>query len=534
MKKRLLSVLVVFAMLVGAVSAVRAESLSEFIEEQLSAGEVQAYEAYKEIEAPQQGFKTQCLERYSACWTNDGLYINLREASELPGVLVYRYYNETRDPATHLQQVIKPVMQDLFGENIASVTDPMQYEVGGYNASIMAFMLRQGDFVMQIHRLEIQTGNDIIDFAAAFQQDDFREVLTAVEAAVKGFAYTDGTMTGTVPAPAPLPGPQTAPVPSESGIEITPSEVSQVRYVDYTDPAGWFSMKIPEGWKIQIGTAPDYQMEFVGFTIKIYDPDCPERTGVWQLCGWGMPNSKVSSDFWKNTYPSSVTAQMPYPKELTPRGVFEALAGYRTSGYDTFDVKETVGTTPIGGEMYFAECTSSATGKEAEGLFQMAILNIPNYVFANPMDIWSFEKIDVGVLMSFDTVEIMAPKGEFADWYPVIRNSLGSIQFSDGFYQLRKQEWANIIKSVNYISNTASAISDMIMDTWENQSHTYEVNSQKQSDATLGYERVYDTETGEYYKAEVGFGDWYTGERYQVVDTDEAYLSPVSGTINWK
>ena len=85
-----------------------------------------------------------------------------------------------------------------------------------------------------------------------------------------------------------------------------------------------------------------------------------------------------------------------------------------------------------------------------------------------------------------------------------------------------------------YIMNNANEISDMIMDSWEQSSRTYDVISQKTSDATLGYERVYDTETNEYYRAEVGFGDWYSGNRYQVVDTDTAYLSPVSGTINWK
>ena len=84
------------------------------------------------------------------------------------------------------------------------------------------------------------------------------------------------------------------------------------------------------------------------------------------------------------------------------------------------------------------------------------------------------------------------------------------------------------------IMQTGSEISDMIMDTWENSGRTSDILSQKQSDAMLGYERVYDTVTEEYLKAENGFSDWYEGTQYKPVETDEAYLSPVSGTILWK
>ena len=54
--------------------------------------------------------------------------------------------------------------------------------------------------------------------------------------------------------------------------------------------------------------------------------------------------------------------------------------------------------------------------------------------------------------------------------------------------------------------------------------------SQKQSDATLGYERVYNTDTGEIYKVYNGFTDDYKGETYKSV-TDEMYTQKTSGYI---
>ena len=73
-------------------------------------------------------------------------------------------------------------------------------------------------------------------------------------------------------------------------------------------------------------------------------------------------------------------------------------------------------------------------------------------------------------------------------------------------------------------------ITDGIMDSWEKRNKSYDIMSQKQSDATLGYERVYDTETNEVYKAYNGFTDDYNGERYKSI-TDDMYTDKVVGYI---
>lgn len=65
---------------------------------------------------------------------------------------------------------------------------------------------------------------------------------------------------------------------------------------------------------------------------------------------------------------------------------------------------------------------------------------------------------------------------------------------------------------------------------WSDRQTSYDITSQKQSDATLGYERVYDTETNEIYKAYNGFSDDYLGERYQPI-TDDMYTQGYDGYI---
>ena len=69
------------------------------------------------------------------------------------------------------------------------------------------------------------------------------------------------------------------------------------------------------------------------------------------------------------------------------------------------------------------------------------------------------------------------------------------------------------------------------MDSWEKRNNSYDIISQKQSDATLGYERVYNTDTGEVYKAYNGFTDDYDGTKYKPI-TDDMYNLPTSGYID--
>ena len=71
------------------------------------------------------------------------------------------------------------------------------------------------------------------------------------------------------------------------------------------------------------------------------------------------------------------------------------------------------------------------------------------------------------------------------------------------------------------------------MNAWENRQKSYNIMSQKQSDAILGYERVYDTDTGEIYKAYNGFTDDYQGNRYKSI-TDNMYTEKTSGYIEKK
>lgn len=125
---------------------------------------------------------------------------------------------------------------------------------------------------------------------------------------------------------------------------------------------------------------------------------------------------------------------------------------------------------------------------------------------------------------------ITAPKDEFINYQDVLNTVASSLEFSETFLNGFNKEQDAVMKNFQNVRNICNQITDGIMDSWEKRNASFDIISQKQSDATLGYERVYDTKTGEVYKAYNGFTDDYDGKRYKAV-TDDMYTKGISGYI---
>ena len=125
---------------------------------------------------------------------------------------------------------------------------------------------------------------------------------------------------------------------------------------------------------------------------------------------------------------------------------------------------------------------------------------------------------------------VYAPDDDFINYQEIYNHCLSTIEFSEEFMKGFNKEQQTTVATVKANAKIYDEISDMIMDSWNKRSNSYDIISQKRSDATLGYERVYDTETNEVYRAYNGFTDEYKGERYKTV-TDDMYKSSISGYI---
>lgn len=164
---------------------------------------------------------------------------------------------------------------------------------------------------------------------------------------------------------------------------------------------------------------------------------------------------------------------------------------------------------------------SDQDNKEAEGIFLASIVNFGN----NNMN-----GVDNLYYMGYDIMAITTAKDEFIDYKDILLESINSIDFNSSYVQKTIDDGNAQTKQALELSASMQKAFDSYMSAWENRSKSYDIMSQKQSDATLGYERVYDTETGDIYKAYNGFTDDYDGERYKSI-TDNMYTEKTSGYI---
>lgn len=180
-----------------------------------------------------------------------------------------------------------------------------------------------------------------------------------------------------------------------------------------------------------------------------------------------------------------------------------------------FTVIDKLGNVPIGGDVVRASYVNES-GEPCEGLFTSTPAVFSLYY--------------VNAVNTYNSVFFTTPAGELVNWVDTLNYCIGTITFSETFVEAYYGQEQAIVQNSIEIANINNETSNIITNGWENRQTEYDIMSQQQSDATLGYERVYDTETGEVYQAYNGFMDEYDGERYDLI-SDEQYSLPVAGYI---
>ena len=301
--------------------------------------------------------------------------------------------------------------------------------------------------------------------------------------------------------------------------EIVPSEASTISYQNFSNDA--FSAKIPEGWRVDI-----FPGDYLHYTFKIYDPEEPRRMVFFNMKTEGYPMTQEDWQFYQNTYPNSVFGQLPYIDPQTTENFYNHFTeALRQNDNDTFTFPiinqfqkiETYGTNATTGEIVRASYIDG-NGDVVDGIFSASLY---------PIDLYYTRVLNV-----YDTWYVSAPEGELPEWLGVLSEVFSSIEFTDQFLDGCYDQLDIEARNNANIAKICAQMSDIVMEGWQNQQESYDRISQKQSDATLGYERVYDNDTGEIYKAPLDFYDHYSGDRYVPV-TDDQYLLPVDGYIEY-
>ena len=304
--------------------------------------------------------------------------------------------------------------------------------------------------------------------------------------------------------------------PMASGLELVPYSCAD------------FSMSIPEGWTVEAATSNAGMYH----ALRAYDPACSVNQILYILKAEPM----FVDDFLKQnyTYWNAAYAAYPVMAEESVKGYFEVLPQYMAAvaaepfysslhfpQYEDFTVTETFDAAgSLGGTAGVLRAEFTQDSIEAEGMCSVELVPFPIPGLG-------------GYYMAYSTTIVSAEKGMFQNWEDILTRSLGSLDYSGSYTSSAMAQSDAAMQQSQQLSQSANEMQDAIMSSWESRNTSQDIISQKQSDATMGFERVMDTETGEIYQTDNGFTDWYDGERYTSI-ADDQYTEAVVGRFSWK
>ena len=338
-------------------------------------------------------------------------------------------------------------------------------------------------------------------------------------------------------------------VKTEHGIKVTQTAAKAVQTEKYETAD--FSITIPKGWKVTAGGANIYH------TIRVSDPNEPLNGMYILLKAECLLHSQAGKAAYQSLYnkgntqlalfANAVVLENPstenFFKIFSAYGDFASkmdstYAGFTFPRYDNFTVTERFASNSnlkaysLGEELLRATFTDG--GKEGEGMFSASVVDFGSSTISDGTLVgYQLKQADGGYYMAYNVVAITAAKDTFIEWESVLTECMKTLDYSESFVNATNQASNEKVALSKQISQNFNQTMDGFMSSWESRNKSQDIMSQKQSDATLGYERIVDTETGNIYKIDNGFTDWYDGSRYKAI-SDDQYTDSVEAVIHWK
>lgn len=460
-----------------------------------------------------QGFTTLCLDNQAwEPFASGGLVFWTDPARRDSYVLVsWSKEADHDDPEGYFTRFYTPLMQNYYGDRLEGYSDYRVYEVEGIPMPGVQYAWHgeDGRVYITFHLLDLRW-EGIVTYSAEYYYEEQQEPMNVLCRCLVGFK------------------PDAASAAKGMGAYRVRSAESIVPKTAVYSCAE-FTATLPVGWKVVTGGLMET------FAVLCYDPENPERCiFLMNMVGpflksqeaknwWvGYPNAfnlrkplidnapvlSVPSvgetlrnlpafrEYIQVVYPMHLAAEC-IPPEVVPdfRGVqiLETSAAPALSSYrDLFSRYNLVNRFPDASVNRFT-CVSSR-GKACEGIAGGITIDIRDPYSLNP-------SLDVYFYYCNCLVGVTAPEGELQELAPVLLSCLCSFRFNDAYIRQAQQKGQEIGAILELSGGCASS--------WESRNRSYDVMSQKYSDATLGYDRLYDSETGEVYRAELGFYDSY-------------------------
>ncbi len=305
--------------------------------------------------------------------------------------------------------------------------------------------------------------------------------------------------------------------------------------VAFSDPKGNFTMQVPKGWVVSSG----------GFDllhwIHACDPKRPElgvftllktecllmnrasKQFYWDKRGFGL--YAMFADMIVAEKVEDLYAQFPAFCAFAAKWE-KSYAGFAFPQIADFELLEkrpartAMSRVALDDALLRGTFTDPLTKRRGEGLFTGTLCR--GIVLTG----------NVGCNVMYNISGVTAPEGELGDWAATLAKVLGSVRYSEAFEATAARD-AQIRAAGNAkLAQTLQQTSDLVVRGWEERQKGFDARVGKRSDATLGYERVVEKDSGRVYRAYNGFLDASENQRRFEAAPDEAYSRPIDGTID--
>ncbi len=292
-----------------------------------------------------------------------------------------------------------------------------------------------------------------------------------------------------------------APTGIDAQLKLTQGGWNNIEWTTYSDQ--YVTLQVPKGWKVE--TKDLYQGGTTGSGTGVFVKSPDESVLTEYIDFVSVPSFSLKSPTIESFFTDVVAAN---DSTITSFVI--------TSSAQSDQQKQFAADNPnayVDGKTLSAD--SVVKGKSYEGYYSATMIDNNSSL--------------TGLYGVITAVDMAAPKGELNNWVNILVQIQNSIKLNQSRYSA-----GSVVGSSSY-SGSGSSISDGIMDSWNKRNQSEDILSQKRSDATLGYERVYDTYTGDIYRANNGFYDSYSaqgGQRYSPI-SDDMYDDGYSGYLSF-
>ena len=319
----------------------------------------------------------------------------------------------------------------------------------------------------------------------------------------------------------------------KTGAAAKKSRASEPSLTTFRDPKGNFTMQVPKGWAVSSG----------GFDmlhwIHACDPKRPEL-GVFTLLKTEclLMNRASKSFYWEKRgfglY--AMFAEMIVVEKVEDLYAqfmpFCAFAAKWEKSYQGFAfpqiadfelVEKKPARTMMSGvalddAVLRGTFTDPLTKRRGEGLFTGTLCR--GVVMGN-----------VGCNIMYNISGVTAPAGEFGDHAATLAKVIGSVRYSDAFEATAMKDMQIKAAGNALLAQTMRETSELVTRGWEERQKGFDARVGKRADATMGYERVVEKDSGKVYRAYNGFLDGSDARKRFEAASDEAYSRPLSGYI---